>query len=326
MPNNTPIANSTTGRTRAGQEHYIAPLEETPVAAIDKLDESGKARSTWADAWDSMRRRPMFWISSVMILIIVVIAAVPSWFAFVPPNSECFLSNSNGGPQAGHPLGFTRQGCDIYSRLIFGTQASVTVGLMATLLVSLFGGAVGALAGFYGGFFDALVSRIGDIFFAVPTVLGAIVLMSVIPIRSAATVALVLALFAWPQIARIMRGAVLTARNSDYVTASIALGVSKFKILVRHVIPNAIAPVIVIATVSLGIFIVAEATLSFLGIGLPTNVMSWGNDISQARTSLRTEPQVLLYPSAALSLTVLSFLMLGDVVRDALDPESRARR
>src|SRR5690554_5931864 len=115
-------------------------------------------------------------------------------------------------------------------------------------------------------------------------------------------------------------------RNSDYVTASIALGVSKFKILIRHVIPNAIAPVIVIATVSLGIFIVAEATLSFLGIGLPTNVMSWGNDISQARTSLRTEPQVLLYPSAALSITVLSFLMLGDVVRDALDPEARARR
>src|SRR5690554_348730 len=225
-----------------------------------------------------------------------------------------------------HPLGFTRQGCDIYSRVIFGTQASVTVGLLTTVLVSLFGGIVGALAGFYGGFFDALVSRVGDIFFAVPTVLGAIVLMSVIPVRSAATVALVLALFAWPQIARIMRGAVLTARNSDYVTASIALGVSKFKILVRHVIPNAIAPVIVIATVSLGIFIVAEATLSFLGIGLPTNVMSWGNDISQARTSLRTEPQVLLYPSAALSITVLSFLMLGDVVRDALDPESRARR
>jgi oligopeptide transport system permease protein len=102
--------------------------------------------------------------------------------------------------------------------------------------------------------------------------------------------------------------------------------VSKFKILLRHVVPNAIAPVIVIATVSLGTFIVAEATLSFLGVGLPPTVMSWGNDISSARTSLRTEPQVLLYPSFALSLTVLSFLMLGDVVRDALDPEARARR
>lgn len=320
MPNNR-----TNSRTRVNQEHYIAPLEDTPVAEVDRLDESQKARSTWADAWDSMRKRPMFWVSSVMILIILVVAAFPSWFAYVSP-TFCELSNSNGAPQAGHPLGFTRQGCDVYARIIFGTQASVTVGLLATILVSVFGGIVGALAGFYGGFFDAVVSRIGDIFFAIPTVLGAIVLMFALPVRSAATVALVLSLFAWPQIARIMRGAVLTARNSDYVMASIALGVSKFKILIRHVVPNAIAPVIVVATVSLGIFIVAEATLSFLGVGLPTTVMSWGNDIGQARTTLRTEPQVLLYPSAALSITVLSFLMLGDVVSDALDPKERARR
>lgn len=312
--------------TRAGQKHFIAPLEDTPVAPIDKLDESQKARSTWADAWQHMRRRPMFWVSSVMILIILIVAAFPSWFAFYPPNSGCFLSNSNGGPEPGHPLGFTRQGCDVYSRIIFGTQSSVTVGLLAAAIVAILGAIVGALAGFYGGLFDSITMRVADIFFAIPTVLGAIVLMSVLPVRTSTTVAFVLAVFAWPQIARIMRGSVLSAKNSDYVMASMALGVSKFKILLRHVVPNAIAPVIVIATVSLGTFIVAEATLSFLGVGLPPTVMSWGNDISSARTSLRTEPQVLLYPSAALSITVLSFLMLGDVVRDALDPETRARR
>lgn len=310
----------------ASQGHFVAPLEETPVAAIDKLDESQKARSTWADAWESMRRRPTFWISAVLILIIAVVAMFPGLFTSVPPNSNCLLANSNGGPQAGHPFGFTRQGCDVYSRVIFGTQASVTVGLLATLLVTLVGIVIGSLAGFYGGFLDSFVSRVGDIFFAIPTVLGAIVLMSVLPDRTPVTVALVLAIFAWPQVARIMRGAVLSAKNSDYVMASVALGVSKFKILLRHVIPNAIAPVIVIATVSLGTFIVAESTLSFLGIGLPPSVMSWGNDIGQARTSIRTSPQTLLYPAAALSLTVLSFLMLGDVVRDALDPKARARR
>ena len=315
MPNKNPNA----------QTHYVAALEETPVEVVDRLDESQKARSTWADAWDAMRVRPTFWISSALILLIVIVALFPSLFAQVSP-TQCDLGDSHGGPSDGHPLGFTRQGCDIYARIIFGTQASVTVGLLATILVTFTGIIVGALAGYYGGVLDAIVSRIGDIFFAVPTVLGAIVLMSVLPERTPVTIALVLSLFAWPQIARIMRGAVLSARNSDYVTASVALGVSKFRILLRHVIPNSIAPVIVVATVSLGTFIVAEATLSFLGIGLPPGIMSWGNDIDAAKSSLRTNPQVLLYPAAALSVTVLAFLMLGDVVRDALDPEARARR
>jgi oligopeptide transport system permease protein len=311
---------------KSGQAHFVAELEDTPVAPIDRLDESQKARSTWADAWDSMRRRPMFWISSVLILIIAVVALFPGLFTSVSPNLNCQLANSNGGPQAGHPFGFTRQGCDVYARTIFGTQASVTVGLLATALVTLIGVVVGSLAGYYGGWLDAVVSRVGDIFFAIPTILGAIVLMSVLPAATPVSVAFVLSIFAWPQIARIMRGAVLSATNSDYVMASTALGVSKFRILLRHVIPNSIAPVIVIATVSLGTFIVAESTLSFLGIGLPTSVMSWGNDISQAQTSLVTNPQVLLYPAAALSITVLAFLMLGDILRDALDPKARALR
>ena len=296
MPSNN------TGRERPGQDHFIASLAETPVAEIDQVDESGKARSTWTDAWEAMRRRPMFWISSVLIFIIVIVAIFPGLFATYSP-TECYLKFSDGGPEAGDP------------------GAAAAVGARG-----LFGGIVGALAGFYGGLLDSFVSRIGDIFFAIPTVLGAIVVISVIPVRDALSVSLILALFAWPQIARIMRGAVLSARNSDYVTASAALGVSRFKTLVRHVVPNAIAPVIVIATVSLGIFIVAEATLGFLGIGLPPTVMSWGNDINQARVSIRTNPQTLLLPSAALSITVLAFLMFGDVVRDALDPEARARQ
>ena len=151
-------------------------------------------------------------------------------------------------------------------------------------------------------------------------------LMSALQDRTPLLVALVISLFAWPQVARIMRGSVMTAKQSDYVTASVALGLSRFRILLRHVLPNAIGPVIAVATVSLGTYIVAESTLSFLGIGLPPSTMSWGNDISQARASLNTNPLVLVFPAAALSLTVLSFLMLGDVVTDALDPKERARR
>jgi len=317
MPSKTPLP---------GQEHFVADLEETPIAAVDKVDESEKARSTWAEAWLFMRKRPAFWISSSLILLIVVVALAPGLFTQTSPNTGCYLSNSAGEPTAGHPFGFTKQGCDIFARVIYGTQGSLTVGLLAMLLVFLVGGITGALAGYYGGILDAIVSRVGDIFFAIPLLLGAIVLISVLPDRGPLTVALVLTFFAWPQTARITRSSVIQARNSDYVQASIALGVSKFRILLRHVIPNAIAPVIVITTITLGTFIVAEATLSFLGIGLPPSIMSWGNDIGQARSSVRTDPQILLYPSAALSLTVLSFLLLGDVVRDALDPKARARR
>lgn len=322
--NNGPAA----GSVPAPQEHYVAPLEETPVAATDvvRIDTDSKPRTVWSDAWDLMRRRPLFWISSALILIIVVVAIFPNLFTSTSPNTQCFLADGNNGPEAGHPFGFTRQGCDVYARVIHGAQASVLVGLLATLMVSVFGAVVGALAGFYGGWLDAILSRLGDIFFAIPTILGAIVLMSVIPDRTPMLVALVIALFAWPQIARIMRGAVLSAKQSDFVIASTAVGVSRFRILLVHVLPNAIAPVIAVATVSLGTYIVAEATLSFLGIGLPPSTMSWGNDIGQARTTILTNPMPMVFPAAALSLTVLSFLMLGDVVRDALDPKERARR
>ncbi|MFJ3028545.1 ABC transporter permease [Curtobacterium sp. NPDC087080] len=305
--------------------HYVAPIEETPLQAVDQVDETEKTRSTWTDAWDSMRVRPTFWISSILILLVLVVAIFPGLFTHVDPRAAN-LDFSDEGARPGHPLGYNRQGYDVYARVIWGARSSVIVGLVATILVSLVGIIIGALAGFYGGWLDTIVSRIGDIFFSIPTILGAIVIMSVIPARNAITVALVLAAFAWPQIARIMRGAVLSAKQSDYVTASAALGVSRFTTLVRHVIPNAIAPVIVIATVSLGSFIVAEATLSFLGIGLPPSALSWGLDIGTAQTSIRTNPSTIFWPSAALSITVLAFLLLGDVVRDALDPKARARR
>lgn len=308
------------------QPHFVAPLDETPVAPVDAVKTDDKPRTVWGDAWDTMRRRPLFWISATLIAIIVMVALFPGLFTHVPPASQCYLDNSDAPPTSGHPFGFTRQGCDIYSRVIHGARASVMVGLLATLIVTLIGSVVGALAGFYGGWLDAILSRVGDIFFAIPTILGAIVLMSVIPDRTPLLVAVVIAAFAWPQIARIMRGSVLSAKQSDYVIASTAVGVSQFRILLRHVLPNAIAPVIAVATVSLGTYIVAEATLSFLGVGLPPSVMSWGNDIGQARASILTNPMTMVYPAAALSITVLSFLMLGDVVSDALDPKERARR
>jgi len=175
--------------------HYVAPIEETPLQAVDQVNEDEKTRSTWTDAWDAMRTRPMFWVSAILILLVLVVAVFPGLFTHVDPRAAT-LAKSNEGPEPGHILGYNRQGYDVFSRTIWGARNSVIVGLVATLLVSIVGIVVGAIAGFYGGWIDTIVSRIADIFFSIPTILGAIVIMSVIPARNAITVALVLAAFA----------------------------------------------------------------------------------------------------------------------------------
>ncbi len=311
---------------RAGQAHFFADLDQSPVlGAVDAPDESSAPSSLWRDAWVQMRGRVLFWVSAAIILLVVLVALFPGVFSQTDPRF-CDLSRSVGGPEAGHWFGFDRQGCDVYARVIFGARASVTVGVLTTLGVSVFGVIIGSLAGYYGKWFDAILSRITDIFFAIPLLLAAILVASVFSeSRTTFLIAGVLAVFGWPQIARITRGAVMSVKNNEFVTAAQALGLSRSGILLRHIIPNAIAPVIATATVALGTFIVVEATLSFLGVGLPPSTVSWGGDISRAQAVIRTSPQLLLYPGAALGLTVLGFIMMGDVVRDALDPKARTR-
>ena len=314
-------------KTRRNQEHFVAPLDETPLVAIDSVKAEGKPSNLWRDAWADVRKRPMFWISAALIVLVVVVALFPNLFTQVPPNNDCQLSNSNGPPSAGHPLGYTKQGCDIYSRIIHGTSTSLSVGLIVTFMVAFLGIVFGAFSGFYGGWIDSVLSRLGDIFFSIPYILAAVVVMSVLSqYANVWVISLAIGIFAWPATARVLRAEIFRVKNSDFVMAATAVGVSNFRILLRHVLPNSIAPVIVITTLSLASAIVAEASLSFLGVGLPTSTMSWGNDISAAQNDLRTAPQTLIYPSIALSVTVLSFIMLGEVVRDALDPKARAKR
>jgi oligopeptide transport system permease protein len=279
----------------------------------------------WRGTWRGLCRRPKFIVSAVLIGCVIVVAVLPALFTGADPG-YADPDQSLLGPSVAHWFGTDLQGHDIYARTIYGARASVTVGLGATLLVFIIGGALGALAGFYGGWIDAVVSRIADVFFGIPLLLAAIVLMQVMHHRTVWTVIAILALFGWPQIARIARGAVLTVRGSDYVLAAKALGLSRFGILVRHVVPNAIGPVIAMSTIALGMFIVTEATLSYLGVGLPPSVVSWGGDINVDQIRLRAGSPILFYPAGALAITVLAFLIMGDVLRDALDPTSRARR
>jgi ABC-type dipeptide/oligopeptide/nickel transport system permease subunit len=182
---------------------------------------------------------------------------------------------------------------------------------------------LGSIAGWYGGVADTIIARVTDIWFGLPYILAAIVILSVIGTRGLLQVSLVLLVVGWPTMLRLMRSSVLSVKGADYVQAARALGASDLRVLRRHVLPNAIAPVIVYATIYVGIVIAAEATLSFLGVGLELPAISWGLMISVAQTRVLNAPHLLLFPGLFLSATVFSFILLGDALRDAFDPKLR---
>jgi oligopeptide transport system permease protein len=288
-----------------------------------------EARSLASDAWRSLKRNPIFWVSVALIVVFLLMAVWPSLFTNVDPN-DAVLKQARERPNANAWFGRDIQGYDIYSRTIYGARASILVGVFASVATVLIGGAMGTIAGYYGGWLDAVVSRVTDIFFAIPLLLGGILFMATFPndvnspyLLVVGKVVLVLAIFGWPGLARLMRSSVLQVKPNDYVQAARALGASPWRIIRAHVLPNAVAPMIVVATINLGVFISVEATLSFLGIGLTPPAISWGVAISDAIVALRTTPHILLFPSLFLSLAVLAFIMLGDAVRDAFDPKSR---
>ncbi|GHH49958.1 ABC transporter permease [Streptomyces umbrinus] len=296
-------------------------LEKTP-GGPDGTGPSEKPRSLWSDAWRDLRRNPVFIISGLIILFLVFISLWPGVIATQNP-LKCDLAKAQEGSQPGHPFGFNGQGCDVYTRTVYGARVSVTVGVCASLGVAILGSVLGGLAGFFGGSGDAVLSRITDIFFAIPVVLGGLVLLSVVTSSTVWPVIGFMVLLGWPQISRIARGSVITTKQNDYVQAARALGASNSRMMLRHITPNAIAPVIVVATIALGTYISLEATLSYLGVGLKPPTVSWGIDISSASQYIRTAPHALLWPAGALAVTVLAFIMLGDAVRDALDPKLR---
>ncbi|MFE1557190.1 ABC transporter permease [Streptomyces sp. NPDC058734] len=291
-----------------------------------KVQDKKKDReaSLWSDAIDDLRRNPIFIIGAVLVVFLLIVSAVPQLFTDGSPfdAGACKLEDSLKTPSASHWFGYDIQGCDVYTRTVWAARNSVIVGVVTTTLVLLVGGILGLIAGWVGGFVDSILSRFTEIFFAIPLLLGGMLIMSAMP-GNAWTVSLVLAVLGWPQIFRIMRSSVLQNKNNDYVVAARALGAGTMRITIRHILPNAVAPVIVVGAISLGVYISAEAALSYLGIGVQPPEISWGLMVSDASARWLQAPHVLLFPSIALSVTVLAFIMVGDAVRDALDPKLR---
>ena len=297
-----------------------------PPSLAEHQPSSGGNRTLWGDVRYELVRNPIFWMSSVVVVVILLMSFFPWIFASTSPTESgaCELANARGKPTWGHPFGYTAAGCDMWASLVWGAGKSVNVAILTTIGTVIIGVATGTAAGWFGGFTDTVISRITDVFFGLPFLLGAIVFLAIFPTRNILTISLVLTILGWTTLTRVMRGSVLATKQRDYVDAARALGASDLYIIRRHILANSIAPVIVLSTIGLGAYIGAEATLTFLGVGFQRPTVSWGLLVGEGQNLVFAGfSHLLIYPCAFIVITVLAFILLGDVLRDALDPRSR---
>ncbi len=300
-------------------------MSSAGAAPLPADEAVGTARSLSGDAWYDLRRSAVFWIATALVVLMSLIAAFPGLFSAIDARTAaCSLTDSLRPPDADHWFGFDKQGCDVYSRVIYGARSSVLVGVFSTLIAGVVALFIGMLAGFYGRWIDAILARITDIFLGIPPLLGAVVVAKALSGQELGIwpVVLALGLLGWPSPARVIRSSVIAARHQDYVNAARILGASNLRVMFRHILPNALAPMVVVLTIMLGTFIAFEATLSFLGVG-PRNTISWGVDIAEAQRWIRDASFPLMFPAGFLTATVLAFIMLGDAIREAFDPRLR---
>ncbi|MGH3651874.1 ABC transporter permease [Glutamicibacter sp.] len=287
--------------------------------AVDRSPQ--KARGAHRRWW----LKPRFAISGSIVLMMILMAAFPQLFTgFGPgPTESCDILKSNQPPSAAHLFGIDIQGCDYYTNVIYGARASILVGIVVSAIAFGIAALVGAVAGYFGGWVDAVISRVCDMAFGLPFILAAIVVLQLFSERNVWTVIFALSLFAWPGGVRFMRSSVLEVRNREYVQASRLLGASNGRIIAKHIVPNAITPLLVLQTLGVGGMISAEAGLTFIGIGLTPPSVSWGLQLAAARDYIDAAPHLLLFPAVFLTITVLGFVLFGEAMRDEFDPKGK---
>jgi len=299
----------------------MADARTVPAPSQDVGDAARPPRSAGRLLLRRMLRHQGLMIGGVMALIIALAAVAAPWIA---PYSyqEIDLLNRLAGPSPGHWLGTDELGHDVLTRVLYAGRVSIAVGLAAALATAVLGLTVGGIAGYRGGWFDSSLMRFTDLMLSVPVLPILIILAKYIG-GTVWGIILVLASFGWMGTARLVRGEMLKLRRMEYTDAARALGASDGRILLRHLVPNALAPVIVAATLTVGEAILGEAALSFLGVGIQPPVPSWGNMLQNAQDFIWTTPRLAVYPGALIFFTVLCFNFVGDGLRDALDPRQR---
>lgn len=265
----------------------------------------------------TLRHHPTVAIGGVILLLLICIAIFAPWLGTQDPTAIAPIYRTRP-PSAQFWFGTDMLGRDVYSRVLYGTRVSLTVGFSVAILSTIIGVLIGVVAGFV-RWLDVLIMRIMDGFMSIPNILLAIALIALWR-DSMQTVIAAITIVEVPRVVRLVRGLVLSLREQPYVEAAITAGASQWRIMYRHIFPNTVAPLIVQATYILGVAILAEASLSFIGAGVPPSTPSWGNIMAEGRALWQIRPHLIAFPALFLSITILSVNMLGDGLRDVLDP------
>ncbi|MCC7441696.1 MAG: ABC transporter permease subunit [Bdellovibrionales bacterium] len=276
--------------------------------------------SLWTDAWIRLKRNRMALAGGIFLVSLTLMALVTPWIApYTYEGQDLQLGAS--APSAAHWLGTDTLGRDLLTRIMYGSRISLMVGFLATAVALLIGVLYGTISGFLGGRADMLMMRIVDTLYALPFIIFVILLMVIFG-RNLLLLFMAIGAVEWPTMARIVRGQVLNLRRQEFVEAAIAMGLSNRKIILRHLIPNVLGPIIVYTTLTIPSVMLLEAFLSFLGLGVQPPMSSWGLLISAGAESMEEYPWLLIFPGLVLSLTLFSLNFLGDGLRDALDPKA----
>ena len=296
------------------------------MALIDHEAELSRAGAggggLWASAAYFLRRYPLGAAGAAIVLVIVLMALFADWITLFDPTATDSRA-SLARPGGAHPLGADFMGRDMWSRIVYGARISLAVGIGSTTLGCLIGVSIGLMSGYFGGWFDLVIQRFMDMLQSLPLLVMALVMAAALgPSISNTIIAISIPLV--PTVARVIRSNTLMLREMPYVEAARAIGMNEFSIAVRHVLPNTLAPLIVLGTAQLGSAILVEAALSFLGLGIPEPHPSWGRMLSESAAEyVRTAPWLVIYPGLAISLAVFGTNLLGDALRDLLDPRLR---
>ena len=297
----------------------VEPMANDP-AGLPAPPEIERGTSLWRDAWHRLAKNKMA-VASALVLIIIILASFVGPYLSAQSYESQNLRLGAVPPHADHWLGTDTLGRDLLVRILYGGQISIAVGLCATAVALTIGVLYGTVSGFLGGKVDSFMMRIVDIIFALPFTVFVILLMVFFGRKFVLLFAAIGAV-QWLTMARIVRGHVMSLRRQEFIEAAEALGLSKLRIIFRHMIPNALGPIIVYATLTVPSVMLLEAFLSFLGLGVQPPMSSWGVLIKEGADSMEEFPWLLIYPGLALALTLFSLNFLGDGLRDALDPRA----